>query len=156
MEVTIKNVLKKYLANGAWSHASIKLFKASTGEIIDLEGDIPIWKNNELYTLERLSVNNLNNELPSQIALSQNYPNPFNPITTIDFNLTESGNVNLSIYDINGKLVKELVNEDRGEGLYSVTWDGANQNGINVSSGTYFGKLISGESQQQIKLLLIK
>ena len=94
--------------------------------------------------------------MPSQITLSQNYPNPFNPITTIDFNLTESGNVNLSIYDINGKLVKELVNEDRGEGLYSVTWDGTNQNGINVSSGTYFGKLISRESQQQIKLLLIK
>ena len=135
---------------------SIKLYKASTGEIIDLEGDIPIWKNNELYTLERLSPNNLSNELPSQITLSQNYPNPFNPITTIDFNLTESGNVNLSIYDINGKLVKELVNEDTSEGLYSVTWDGTNQNGLNVSSGTYFGKLISGESHQQIKLLLIK
>ena len=135
---------------------SIKLYKASTGEIIELEGDIPIWKNNELYTLERLSPHNLSNELPSQITLSQNYPNPFNPITTIDFNLTESGNVNLSIYDINGKLVKELVNEDTSEGLYSVTWDGTNQKGINVSSGTYFGKLISGQSQQQIKLLLIK
>jgi hypothetical protein len=109
----------------------------------------------EPYTFEFLTTS-ISKLIPDQFFLHQNYPNPFNPITTIDFNLTESGNVNLSIYDINGKLVKELVNEDRGEGLYSVTWDGTNQNGINVSSGTYFGKLISRESQQQIKLLLIK
>ena len=143
-----------YCENG--DTPTIKLYKALTGEIIELEGDIPVWKNNELYTLDKLSVNNLNNNLPSEITLSQNYPNPFNPATTIDFNLTASGDTSLSIYDINGKLVRELFNESASQGLHSVTWDGTNQNGISVSSGTYFGKLTSGENQQKIKLLLIK
>ncbi|NOY58070.1 MAG: T9SS type A sorting domain-containing protein [Calditrichaeota bacterium] len=76
--------------------------------------------------------------VPENYSLSQNYPNPFNPETTIEFGLPAPGFVELSIYDINGKLVQTLISEEKRAGNYQVKWDARGENGVRVSSGIYF------------------
>ena len=134
---------------------SIKLYKSSTGQIIDLVADIPSFENNQIYMLSNLGID-IASETPLSFGIVKNYPNPFNPSTTIDFNLDMDSNVMLAVYDINGKLVKEIKNEYLNSGNYSIQWNGLNNQGLEVSSGTYICKLIAGQYSDQIKLLLIK
>ncbi len=94
--------------------------------------------------------------LADDYELLQNYPNPFNPSTTIGFRISDAGIVTLKIYDISGRLVKTLLNENRNAGNYSVTWDGTNQSGVKVGSGIYLYKLTAGNFQQVKKMMLIK
>ncbi len=86
-----------------------------------------------------------------------NYPNPFNPETVISYNLLESGKVNLSIYNIKGQKVKQLINAQLSSGSYSVSWYGKDTTNKRVSSGEYFAKLkINGEEVAVNKMLLLK
>jgi hypothetical protein len=98
--------------------------------------------------------------IPSKFGLSQNYPNPFNPSTKIEFKIPSwegygvsrgVGLVSLRIYDITGREVQTLVNEELQPGTYEVTFDGS---GLN--SGVYFYKLTAGNFVQTRKMLLIK
>jgi chitinase len=96
--------------------------------------------------------------LPSNVRLYQNYPNPFNPATTIRFNVSAKLQqaVSLKIYDINGKLVKTLINSPMKAGKYSVVWNGNDNNGIQSASGTYFYKIVTDEYQMTKSMLLLK
>jgi hypothetical protein len=78
---------------------------------------------------------------PAEFDLSQNYPNPFNQSTKIDFVLKQSGFTTLMIYDLLGRKVKTLVEEELSAGSKSVLWDGKNDSGTNTSSGIYFYRL---------------
>ncbi len=78
---------------------------------------------------------------PKEFALEQNYPNPFNPQTNIKFKVKEAGLVNISIYNMTGRLVRELVNRDMKPGSYELVWDATDNNGQHVSSGTYFYRM---------------
>jgi hypothetical protein len=78
---------------------------------------------------------------PKGYELYQNYPNPFNPTTTISFDVAESSNVRLTIYDSTGKEVRILTRETKSPGSYSVLWDGTNKAGQKIASGVYFYKL---------------
>lgn len=78
----------------------------------------------------------LSNELPSSIELKQNYPNPFNPVTTIGYSLDKPGKVSIKVYDITGRLISVLVDENKTAGQFNVTWDATA-----FSSGVYFYKL---------------
>lgn len=89
--------------------------------------------------------------IPTSFELSQNYPNPFNPETTINYSINKASNVKLNIYDVLGRLVKELVNENQLPGKYSVKFDGNN-----LSSGVYFYSINSGSTILTKKMLLIK
>lgn len=85
--------------------------------------------------------------------LGQNYPNPFNPSTSIEFSIPKRENVTLAIYDVNGRLVRNLLlNEPYGPGVYRVTWDGTNQNGESVASGVYFCRLLAGKFRESRKM----
>jgi uncharacterized repeat protein (TIGR01451 family) len=75
--------------------------------------------------------------MPTEYAMSQNYPNPFNPSTTIEFSIEQDGMVSLEIFNVSGQHVRTLVSEQRKAGLYQVTWDSHNDNGIQVPSGIY-------------------
>ena len=88
---------------------------------------------------------------PNNYNLAQNYPNPFNPVTTIKYSIPETGNVSLKVYDILGNEVAALVNEEKTQGVYSVTFDATN-----LSSGVYFYKLQSGSYVETKKMLLLK
>ncbi len=84
-------------------------------------------------------------------TLSQNYPNPFNPSTSINFTLPNSEFVTLKIYDILGKEVTTLINEELNSGSYTKIWDGRN-----LSSGVYFYKLQAGKFSETKKMVLVR
>ncbi len=102
---------------------------------------------------------NINSNVPDKFVLSQNYPNPFNPSTVIKFNIPLSRgvaesrgvSVQLKMYDILGKEVTTLVNQNLQPGSYEVTWDAANE-----PSGVYFYKLKAGKYTETKKMLLVK
>jgi hypothetical protein len=91
------------------------------------------------------------NASPAKISTYRQLPNPFNPTTTISFQLPAPGHVNLSIYDITGKMVVELINGMREAGSHNVTFDGSN-----LGSGVYVYYLTAGESAICGKMVLIK
>ena len=90
------------------------------------------------------------------LTLHQNVPNPFNPQTTIRYDIPSSGRVQLSILDVNGKLVRRLVNEVQPAGSREVTWNGRDDAGNTVSSGVYFYVLDAGKQRLTKKLVLLK
>jgi hypothetical protein len=102
-------------------------------------------------------INLIGNNIPEQYKLYENYPNPFNPITKIKFDITKSefrsqySEVRLIIYDILGKEVAELVNEQLEPGVYEVTF-----NGSNLSSGIYFYRLTVNNFSETKRMALIK
>ena len=83
--------------------------------------------------------------------LSQNYPNPFNESTTINYQLNFSTNVEIKIYNTEGQLIKLLVSEFKPSGYYAVTWDGTNDKGEKIPSGTYIYRIKIGESFEKAK-----
>lgn len=94
--------------------------------------------------------------LPGQITLEQNYPNPFNPQTTIAFELPEPGFVQLSIYDVSGQLISELVNQQLSAGTHNAIWDGRNMSGAQAASGVYIYQLKTATQLLRKKMMLIK
>ncbi|NUO81845.1 T9SS type A sorting domain-containing protein, partial [candidate division KSB1 bacterium] len=97
------------------------------------------------------------NEQPvTSYQLEQNYPNPFNPTTMISFALPAAGEVNLSIYNTNGQLVKKLVAGEMNAGRHSFMWDARNERGERVASGVYLYVIKAGEFTAQKKLVLMK
>lgn len=92
-----------------------------------------------------------NTKSPIQYVLSQNYPNPFNPSTNINFTIGKDARVKINIYDILGRLVQTITDEDLVAGTYKVTFDGHN-----LSSGTYFYELTAGDFRDVKKMILIK
>ncbi|MCH8303919.1 MAG: T9SS type A sorting domain-containing protein [Candidatus Marinimicrobia bacterium] len=95
-------------------------------------------------------------QTPREFSLGQNYPNPFNPSTSIMYDVPLTSNVSLIIYDILGRNVRTLLNEQRNAGSYSVEWDGKNSNGLLVTSGIYFYRLEAGEFAVTKKMVLLK
>jgi len=88
---------------------------------------------------------------PMKYELTQNYPNPFNPTTTIQFSLPESGNVKLTVYNILGEQVAELVNENKEAGVHTI-----NFNASELNSGLYIYKLTAGNFSDVKKLMVVK
>ncbi len=94
---------------------------------------------------------------PTEFALLQNFPNPFNPETTIGYELAESADVTLQIYNVVGQVVRTLIaSESQSVGRYQVRWDGMDDRGMPVSSGIYFYQLSAGKFQDVRKLMLLK
>ncbi len=84
------------------------------------------------------------------------YPNPFNPETTITFDLAQDGNVSLQVYDIQGRLIKTLLNNGMFAGRHEIKWDGKTSSGINAASGVYLVKLKTGGYSKYTKVSLLK
>jgi hypothetical protein len=113
-----------------------------------------LWDRSSDYNEEKMGNNST---LPKKFTIEQNYPNPFNPVTQIQYSLPSQANVSLKIYDILGKEIKVLVdNEMKSEGRYTATWNGTDNFGNSVASGIYLCRLISGTNVQTIKLMLMK
>ncbi|MDI6401428.1 T9SS type A sorting domain-containing protein [Balneolaceae bacterium ANBcel3] len=90
-------------------------------------------------------------ELPTEASLNQNYPNPFNPTTVISFEIPQTQQVTLEVYDVNGRLVETLVNEQRSPGSHQVSWDAGH-----LSSGLYLYKLQAGSTMLTRTMMLVK
>jgi len=102
---------------------------------------------------QMLGLNNISNELPAQYSLSQNYPNPFNPVTKIKFDISGSSETQtlLSVYDVLGREVTVLVNQQLQPGTYEADWDASA-----YPSGVYFYKLEIGSFTDTKKMVLLK
>ena len=99
--------------------------------------------------------------IPEETALLRNYPNPFNPETWIPYQLAESAEVTLTIYDMNGQLVRRLAVGHQAAGMYqsrsrAVYWDGRNQLGESVASGLYFYTLTADDFTATRRMLILK
>lgn len=94
--------------------------------------------------------------IPTDFSLKQNYPNPFNPSTTITFDLSQDANVKISIYDMAGRLIKELVNQTMTVGSKTIVWNGKDEIGNLVNGGVYFYNLQTGDYNQTKKMVLLK
>ena len=108
-------------------------------------GSIKITESTERLTLHKRTLT------PEHFSLNQNYPNPFNPVTTIGFNLPEDSDVTLTVYDLSGREVAELVTGRMATGSHSVRWDA-----VDASSGVYIYQLTTETTQLTKKLLLLK
>ncbi len=95
-------------------------------------------------------------QLPATLKLMQNYPNPFNPTTSISYSVSSNSLVKLEIYNIEGQRIRILVDELKEAGTYEVEWDGKNNSGMDVSSGIYLYRIISGYVTDSKKMILIR
>ena len=102
------------------------------------------------FTLEKRAV------IPETFALHQNFPNPFNPITSLRYDLPEQSRITLTIYDLMGREITQLVNTVQEAGYRSVKWDATDIHGKPVSAGVYLYQIRSGEYVQTKKMVLLK
>jgi len=142
-----KNIQQTIELNSIWDadSLSVVVFVQSTGSMTVYQS--------ETISYNELNVTGLNdsNTNPDEFILEQNYPNPFNPLTVIGYQLPISGNVILKVYDLLGREVATLVNEEQLAGNYEVEFNGAE-----LSSGIYFYKLTAENYSAIKKLMLLK
>lgn len=103
------------------------------------------------FAEQKIISNSSIENLPSEYSLSTNYPNPFNPVTTIKYDIIGMQDVKVTIYDILGREVKTLVNEQQQPGSYTIKWDASN-----VSSGVYFYQLKTKDYTNTKKMILLR
>ena len=94
--------------------------------------------------------------LPLSYKLYNNYPNPFNPVTTLKYDLSKNGLVTITIYDILGNVVKNLVNTYQSSGYKSIQWNATNNQEKPVSAGVYLYKIQAGYFVDTKKMILLK
>jgi hypothetical protein len=106
--------------------------------------------------LGTVSIDQVSSIVPNKYALGRNYPNPFNPSTTIAFDVPTSNEVMITVYNVLGQKVLDLVNDQYSAGSYNVTWNGLDAAGIPVSSGIYMYKMTSGDFTSTSKMLYLR
>ena len=110
---------------------------------------------NYIY-IDNSALSQITNSQPVRYSLSQNYPNPFNPVTTIGYEIPESGLVNITIFDMMGREINTLVNGLQNTGYQSITWNATDHKGDPVPAGIYLYRLEVGDLTQIKKMILLK
>ena len=127
---------------------------------VNYSTDRGVWADDRIISIIEISntvdVEFENNHMPKNIQLSQNYPNPFNPTTNITLEISSDELVTLTIYDMLGHAVKTLVNQNLAQGEYRVTWDGKDNSGVTVPTGTYVYQLKAGDVVKIRKMTYVK
>ena len=132
----------------------ISIFDIITGnEIIVAEG----YRSGPIFWVDNSTQASIFNSQTSNFyKLHDAYPNPFNPITTLSYNLPKDELVNIKIYDIMGRVINNLVNDNQNSGYKSVQWNATNNQGQQVSAGVYLYSIEAGEFRQTKKMILLK
>ena len=139
-------------------------------DLVDIDGDSELelimrstsdsWTINKTYIYSTgvpvTLVQKSDLDKPINFQLNQNYPNPFNPFTTIEYQIPRSGKVQLKIYDITGRLIKNIERYHDSAGNYSLRWDGTNDHGMSVSSGSYFYQMIINGAEKARRMILLR
>jgi hypothetical protein len=130
-----------------------KLYKTSTGEMIELHAEVSSWDSNEIFIVENMTVAP---PVPTDFSVLSAYPNPFNPVTSIGYEIPEESMVEIIIYDLRGQEVATLVNELTIAGRYDINWDAHD-----VASGIYFVNFTASRDgfapvTKMQKLMLVK
>lgn len=130
--------------NGTWI---LKIYDRASGNT----GTLKAWSLNFVIGTNPIGINNISSEIPLDYSLSQNYPNPFNPVTNIRFQIPKAGFVKITIFDVLGREIESLVNENLSAGTYNADW-----NAENHPSGIYFYKVTVNEYVEVKKMILVK
>ena len=117
--------------------------------------DIDLWVG-AVHSADVVNIDNYNVIFPERLRIYNAYPNPFNPITSLSYDLPEEGLVNITIYDMMGRIVKTLVNGSQTAGFNSVQWNATNDRNEPVSAGLYLYTIQAGEFRQTKKMVLLK
>ncbi len=142
----------KWNLNNDWSFSGI-----TEENWINL--NMPVYENGKLLTGKtpfQSAVDSESLTSSMSITLLPNYPNPFNPMTTIRFKISTPQNVNLTIFNTAGQIVRVLMDRHVSAGSYQINWDGKNESGIRAPSGAYFMRLKADNVSKSQKLLLLK
>lgn len=115
-----------------------------------------VWSDTIYCFYLKSEIEKLSEKIPNDYDLRQNYPNPFNPETTIPFEIPKKGYVEISVFDIQGQLVCNLIKEEKGPGVYQIKWSGLNQHNLHVASGLYFIRMKAGWFTKQRKIIFIR
>ncbi|MBI2419224.1 MAG: T9SS type A sorting domain-containing protein, partial [Ignavibacteriales bacterium] len=164
-EITKSYVFYVSVYGEASAHDSLKfrVYNGSTNSVIPVANGI-VFEANSVVGKLRSPYGITNStvavqkelEIPAEFNLLQNYPNPFNPSTTIGYSLPQESDVHIAVYNVLGQKVKELVNEHKSTGNYSVVWDGTNNYNESVSSGIYIYMIKAGNHQMVKKMTFLK
>lgn len=130
---------------------SLQLNFASTADWIDIGAVGIVVSPNVTSVTERNGTS-----ASSGFELEQNYPNPFNPRTTIDYKVQKAANVRIDIFDTIGRRVRTLVDSFEPAGTFSVQWDGKDNHGVQLATGTYYYRMKTGNRTSVRKMLFLK
>ena len=156
-----------FVVGKTWAYDSNYLFLSSYSDDFDFES-YKIWKYDLLNNTLEQFLNGTNpilhqneeldikNNILNTFNIYQNYPNPFNPVTTLGYDLQEDGFVNITIYDMLGNIINQLVNEFQNSGYKSIQWNATNTQGQSVSAGIYLYSIEAGDFRQTKKMILLK
>jgi len=142
---------ESYEQNPEWTYTEPGIYSVSFTVNDGLNQDIEV-KHNYIEVLATSSDENI---IPEELAL-MNYPNPFNPETTISFQIPNTSNISLSIYNIRGQLVKDLVNDELPGGFHSLIWKGEDNKDLPVGSGIYLYKLQTDNKTFMKRMILLR
>ena len=127
----------------------IWVYNISDSTLVNItNGTNPIFYQNEELNID-------NNVILNKFHI-MNYPNPFNPVTTLRYDLPEDAMVNITIYDMMGRIVSNLVSSQQNAGYKSIQWDATNNTGQPVAAGVYLYSIEAGEFRQTKKMILLK
>ena len=150
------NVGLAVLGRGVGFEGTGELFRVRLSEPVDLAAVVIDARNLKNELLAVRLVDHADGSIPRAFELSQNFPNPFNPTTTIAFGLPEPSTVSLTIFSVDGRRVRTLVNDHREAGRFVVAWDGRDDQGRSVASGAYFYRLVAEKRTSTKKMVLMK
>ncbi|MBN2104033.1 hypothetical protein JW835_08350 [bacterium] len=138
--------------------ASGYVFKAWAGDASGSENPLTVTMDapKSIFAVFELSSSVTEAVIPDKFDLAQNFPNPFNPETRIAFDVPEAGDVSIHVFNLAGRKIRTLVQEPKPPGSYQTVWDGRNEAGQMVSSGTYIFIMRSGEFQKRMKAVFLK
>jgi len=142
---------KYFILDGILESAQAYITSDRIFSVLKSRKTIDVYENRIVTNLSYQTVSHF-----SDFNLKQNYPNPFNHSTQIRFSLNKSGRAQLNIFNLQGQLVKNLIDEVRKSGAYQVLWDGTNQSNQPLCSGLYFYQLKTDNQVITKKMLLLK
>ena len=154
-ETFTENVVQSFVTTNSFTDENLE---PEIEYFYRVSGYVGYWtnySNTVSVMIESLDLND-NFAMPMDYKIHQNYPNPFNPMTTLSYDLPEGGPVRIAIYDMRGKIVKNLLNDYQDAGPRSIKWDATNNQGKQVSAGMYIYRIEIGDLKQSKKMLFIK
>jgi len=158
VDQTVNSSMWNYIGSYDFNAGTIHSVIVSDGAVSGTYVVADAIKITSIDTFSFLSVNSNyhTQESPRQFLLFSNHPNPFNPVTTLHYDLPEDGLVNITIYDMMGRIVKTLVNSSQTAGYKSIQWNATNDRNEPVSSGLYIYTIQAGDYTQTKKMVLLK
>lgn len=152
---SFSNIIHSARVNGSTYQMPLGILNLNTTYYwrarIGIGNELTQWALANSFTTRTTSIQNITGVIPAEFKLYSNYPNPFNPTSKIKFDLPKNSFVKINIFDINGRVVNELVNENLQAGSYETEFSGTN-----LSSGIYYYRIEAGSFSESKKMILIK